>query len=234
MTRPVIGITAYREQARWGAWETDAVLVPDAYVGRGRERRRPGRAASAGVRDLGRAARPARRAASRRWRRRRPRPVRRRRCAGDGAVFARTAIDSELALARRRRSVATSRRWASAEACRSWWSQQADGCFSTYPTSSVTRAIARPLGPTASTPSTSLRAVGWRTSSATEWSSAPRTTRASRTAARCSCPATPTTGSSRESRTRPERFALGVLWHPEVRDDARLFEALVDAAARPS
>jgi putative glutamine amidotransferase len=32
MTRPVIGITAYREQARWGAWDMDAVLVPDGYV----------------------------------------------------------------------------------------------------------------------------------------------------------------------------------------------------------
>jgi putative glutamine amidotransferase len=32
MTRPVIGITAYREQARWGAWDVPAVLVPDAYV----------------------------------------------------------------------------------------------------------------------------------------------------------------------------------------------------------
>src|SRR3954470_1889393 len=32
MTRPVIGITAYREQARWGAWDVSAVLVPDAYV----------------------------------------------------------------------------------------------------------------------------------------------------------------------------------------------------------
>ena len=32
MTRPVIGITAYREAARWGAWDVDAVLVPDAYV----------------------------------------------------------------------------------------------------------------------------------------------------------------------------------------------------------
>jgi putative glutamine amidotransferase len=32
MTRPVIGITAYRERARWGAWDVDAVLVPDAYV----------------------------------------------------------------------------------------------------------------------------------------------------------------------------------------------------------
>jgi putative glutamine amidotransferase len=32
MTRPVIGITAYRERARWGPWDVDAVLVPDAYV----------------------------------------------------------------------------------------------------------------------------------------------------------------------------------------------------------
>ncbi|GAA3301016.1 gamma-glutamyl-gamma-aminobutyrate hydrolase family protein [Dactylosporangium vinaceum] len=32
MTRPIIGITAYAEQARWGVWDTRAVLVPEAYV----------------------------------------------------------------------------------------------------------------------------------------------------------------------------------------------------------
>jgi putative glutamine amidotransferase len=30
--RPVIGISAYREQARWGAWDLPAVLLPDRYV----------------------------------------------------------------------------------------------------------------------------------------------------------------------------------------------------------
>jgi putative glutamine amidotransferase len=30
--RPVIGITAYVEQARWGVWDTTAALVPYAYV----------------------------------------------------------------------------------------------------------------------------------------------------------------------------------------------------------
>jgi gamma-glutamyl-gamma-aminobutyrate hydrolase PuuD len=30
--RPVIGITTYVEPARWGAWSTDAALVPAAYV----------------------------------------------------------------------------------------------------------------------------------------------------------------------------------------------------------
>ena len=30
------------------------------------------------------------------------------------------------------------------------------------------------------------------------------------------------------------RFALGVLWHPEVGDDPRLFDALVTAAADPA
>jgi putative glutamine amidotransferase len=30
--RPLIGITAYVEQARWGVWETKAALVPYAYV----------------------------------------------------------------------------------------------------------------------------------------------------------------------------------------------------------
>jgi putative glutamine amidotransferase len=29
---PLIGITAYRERARWGAWDLDAVLLPDRYV----------------------------------------------------------------------------------------------------------------------------------------------------------------------------------------------------------
>jgi putative glutamine amidotransferase len=32
MYRPVIGITAYVEQARWGVWDTMATLVPHAYV----------------------------------------------------------------------------------------------------------------------------------------------------------------------------------------------------------
>lgn len=32
MTRPVIGITAYREQTRWGVWDQSAVLIPSAYV----------------------------------------------------------------------------------------------------------------------------------------------------------------------------------------------------------
>jgi gamma-glutamyl-gamma-aminobutyrate hydrolase PuuD len=30
--RPVIGITCYVEQARWGVWDTSAVLLPEAYV----------------------------------------------------------------------------------------------------------------------------------------------------------------------------------------------------------
>ena len=32
MTRPVIGISAYREQARWGVWDEAAVLIPAPYV----------------------------------------------------------------------------------------------------------------------------------------------------------------------------------------------------------
>ena len=32
MTRPVIGITAYREQAAWGVWDQPAVLIPASYV----------------------------------------------------------------------------------------------------------------------------------------------------------------------------------------------------------
>ncbi|MFI5907283.1 gamma-glutamyl-gamma-aminobutyrate hydrolase family protein [Dactylosporangium sp. NPDC051541] len=32
MSRPIIGITAYAETARWGVWDTRAVLVPEAYV----------------------------------------------------------------------------------------------------------------------------------------------------------------------------------------------------------
>ncbi len=30
--RPVIGVTAYEEQASWGHWNTQACLVPSAYV----------------------------------------------------------------------------------------------------------------------------------------------------------------------------------------------------------
>ena len=40
----------------------------------------------------------------------------------------------------------------------------------------------------------------------------------------------PTTARSRRSRIPSKRFALGVLWHPEAGDDARLFEALVAEA----
>lgn len=32
MIRPVVGITAYSERARWNIWETDAALVPQYYV----------------------------------------------------------------------------------------------------------------------------------------------------------------------------------------------------------
>ena len=32
MTRPVIGISAYREPARWGVWNQPAVLIPATYV----------------------------------------------------------------------------------------------------------------------------------------------------------------------------------------------------------
>ena len=31
-SEPIIGITAYLEQARWGVWHTDAVLLPRSYV----------------------------------------------------------------------------------------------------------------------------------------------------------------------------------------------------------
>jgi putative glutamine amidotransferase len=30
--RPVIGITSYRDRAVWGSWDADAVVIPDAYV----------------------------------------------------------------------------------------------------------------------------------------------------------------------------------------------------------
>ena len=32
MSRPVIGISAYREQAQWGVWDLPAVLIPASYV----------------------------------------------------------------------------------------------------------------------------------------------------------------------------------------------------------
>ncbi|TMB93313.1 MAG: gamma-glutamyl-gamma-aminobutyrate hydrolase family protein, partial [Chloroflexi bacterium] len=32
MARPVIGITTYVTPARWGYWDTEAALVPAAYV----------------------------------------------------------------------------------------------------------------------------------------------------------------------------------------------------------
>ncbi len=32
MTRPVIGISAYSEQARWGVWDLPATLLPQSYA----------------------------------------------------------------------------------------------------------------------------------------------------------------------------------------------------------
>jgi putative glutamine amidotransferase len=32
MTRPIIGITSYAEQAQWGVWDAPAALIPMAYV----------------------------------------------------------------------------------------------------------------------------------------------------------------------------------------------------------
>ena len=32
MSRPVIGITSYAEQARWGVWDAPAALIPMVYV----------------------------------------------------------------------------------------------------------------------------------------------------------------------------------------------------------
>lgn len=34
MPRPVIGVTAYSEQAKWAAWDSQATLLPQAYVDR--------------------------------------------------------------------------------------------------------------------------------------------------------------------------------------------------------
>ena len=43
---------------------------------------------------------------------------------------------------------------------------------------------------------------------------------------------TPRTERSKRSRIRTRRFAVGVLWHPEAGEDARLFEELVREAAQ--
>lgn len=32
MTRPVIGVTCYQEQAQWGAWDTEAAILPRWYL----------------------------------------------------------------------------------------------------------------------------------------------------------------------------------------------------------
>ena len=44
--RPLIGITSYAEEARWGVWDAPAALIPLAYVERDREGRRAGRSSS--------------------------------------------------------------------------------------------------------------------------------------------------------------------------------------------
>ena len=30
--RPIVGISAYAARAQWGAWDSDAVLLPRSYV----------------------------------------------------------------------------------------------------------------------------------------------------------------------------------------------------------
>src|SRR4029450_3929528 len=91
--RPLIGISTYREQARWGAWDLPAVLLPASYAdavaeaggepgrlptGGGRRGRRGGRrtgpAAARGGEHRGGPA--AGRPRSRRWCGRRPGPLR--------------------------------------------------------------------------------------------------------------------------------------------------------------
>ena len=32
MGRPIIGLTTYRENARWGVWERDAALLAFSYI----------------------------------------------------------------------------------------------------------------------------------------------------------------------------------------------------------
>ena len=47
VNRPLIGLSTYREQARWGVWDQPADLLPDAVRRRGRARGRRTRAAAA-------------------------------------------------------------------------------------------------------------------------------------------------------------------------------------------
>ena len=136
--RPVIGISAYSQNARWAHWDLPAVLLPQQVHRHGRPGRRPAGPAAAAGRG-GRGAAPAGRPGAVRWRRPGPGPLRR------GARHADRACQPGPGQCRGWSSAGT--RWpadcrcsASAAACRSSTSRSAAPCTSTCRIWSVTTA----------------------------------------------------------------------------------------------
>ena len=232
MSRPVIGITAYREHAKWGAWETDAVLVPDAYVvavedaGGQVVLLPPGSETSVELLDLldglllagGADVDPGRYGAE---------------VAPETAGLRPDRDRSELALA-----VAAARRDVpTLGVCRGMQVMvvAAGGRLLQHVPHIVGHEGHRPAPGTYGehavdvSPGTRLADVlGDRV----VVSSSHHQGVEDSGSLVVSGHADDGVIEGVEDPTR--RFALGVLWHPEVRDDTRLFEALVDAAARPS
>ena len=231
--RPIVGITSYAEDARWGVWE----VAGGAHPARLRRRRRGGRRPSAA------------RAAERRTASRRPstpstglmlsggadldpasygaeahpetngiRPERdeRRACAPRGRARARHARAGRVPRkpgAERRAAAATS--------------------SSTCPRWSATRATSTRPASSPTTTSTCSRARSCTRSSASTRRSRATITRATAASATASArPPGPSDGTVEAIEDPARRFALGVLWHPEEGEDAALFQALVDEAKR--
>ena len=132
MARPLIGITTYREQARWGIWHVPAVLLPAAYADAVADgRRRAG--AAADRRAQRRRGRPAGRPGARRRGGRRPGAVRRARSGRTRPSSGRSGTRASSSSSRPR-STATCRCSPSAGACSCSTSRSAATWCSTSPT----------------------------------------------------------------------------------------------------
>jgi putative glutamine amidotransferase len=230
MSKPVIGITAYREPARWGPWDVEAVLLPDAYVravesaGGYAVLLPPGAAVElldrldglllAGGADID----PERYGAE---------------VAPETAGLRPDRDASELVLA----AAAASRDVPTLGVCRGMQVMvvAAGGSLLQHVPQHVGHEGHRPAPgtygshPVSLTPGSRLHDVlgdSLVVSSSHHQGVAD--------AGKLTVSGWADDGVVEGVEDPLRRFAIGVLWHPEVRDDRRLFDALVNAAARPS